>query len=385
MEANDNSQQVIELCRNKLKEARDLQNAQKFLPAIEGLKEAVRAIEGFGGASDGVREAAMAVHSELALLYQRLGDVRSAMGSWERAESAGRSLPEEDTGRYRLQLATTLVNESGLFLRERMFEQGLMKLDEAVGLIEGAPKETEATSRMLLLGALHNRATIELAARRMGEAQATLERALELGSDLLQKGATQLHPQVIDVAGRLSTVLRTGNRLDEALKVAERGARWAEAAFEGGSAMGPRLYMGTQLQLVDINFALNRLASAEDHLWKAIEAVDDPQTLIVATNFYFSLLRLPEEKLESGDLPSEEVVEALDEVVTRLNSKSPPQSLRDLVSGRYAAMVRKDAEAGREALRGLEGADLTGQGLIQQLLPLLRADVEWAATSRTLQ
>ncbi len=349
------------------------------------LKAGISALEGAEGGAPGA-EVNAALHAELAMLYQRLGDARSASATYERTESLCRALPhEEETGRHRLLLASVLINEASLFLRERMFDHGLMKLEEAVTIVESVPEAAETQTRILLLGALHNRATIELAARRNGEAQATLERALEVGTGLVQSGVGQLHPQVIDIAGRLATVYRMSGRIDEALKVAERGARWAEASYEAGGALGPRLYVATQLQLVDLNYARGQFATAEDHLWKAVDVVEDPNTLLTASSFYLSLLRLDDAKLTEGGLPAEEVTEALGEVLTRIESKDPPEALRDILRARQRLLVDHDDEDAKEVLRSLELSDLSGQQVVQQLIPLLRSDVEWLATVKRSQ
>lgn len=369
---------ILESCRAKVKASRELQAQQQFVPAIDALKEALASAATIETPTEPLLELQAAANADLAMVYQRLGDVRSSNAAYAAGEAVARTLPaDEPTGKYRLLLATMLVNVSSLYLRERMLDHGLMKLDEAVTLIESVPTASQPAARTLLLGALHNRATIELAARKVAEARISLERALELGSELMQGGASHLNPQVIDIAGRLATVYRMAQELEEALKVAERGARWAEAAYEGGSAMGLRLYVATQLQLVDIKFGLGRFAAAEDHLWKAIDTAGDGQVLVVAANFYLALLRNDDDKLAAGDLPGDEITEALDEVLGRLETKNAPEWLRDLLRARQTLMVQHEVDDPREVLRGLEMSNLSGDPMVPQMIPLLRADLEW--------
>ncbi len=368
----------LEPARQALAESRQLQGEQK-------LREALAAVHRAEGVLDvlpdepAIRGMRAAVYGEAALLMQRLGDSRAAMEKYGASEEAALGLDlDAEGGRARLQLATTLINVSGLLARERMIEEGLQKVDAALTQLRAVTGAASATSRLLMVGALQNRGALLMEDRQVDAAASAYQEAVNLGESLVTDGAAQLAPQLVEVAGRLTVVLRAAKRLDEALEVAERATRWAEAAYETGSPAGLRLYVATQMALVDIQFARGAFADAEDHLWKAIDTAKSAQTLVVGASFYLSLLRLEDAPLEEGGLPRGEVIDALDELYEKIYAASPPDDVWELLLARREVIRDRRADVGEEILERYAGEPVDGRSLQGQLLPLLRGDVACA-------
>jgi len=380
--ASDETKQTITEARKKIAESRTQQGQQRFKQALDTLNEALALVDGLEEESDDVTEARLTVQADLALLMQRLRDPRAALEHYREAIRLGESLPLDGAdGRYRLHLATTLINVAGLYARERMIDDGLEAAQRAADLVDGIEGKLAPSARALRVGALQNRASLEMESRDLAAAEATLAEAWSLGDDAVNEGASQLVPQVIDIGMRMSGLLRRQNRPADAIPYADRAGRLAEAVYETGSPLGPRLYTGTQLQLVDVHFSTKNFARAEDHLFKAVEVTSGtPQageTLLIGTSFYFSLLRLDDETLASGDLPRDEAVDALDELVDQITTLKAPEVLTEIIRGRRAAIVDRDLDEAKRIASSMGGRDFSSIPVASQLVPLLRADVEW--------
>ena len=140
-----NLQSLVRTARGHAQEKR----AQK---ALETLNEARMLALAQESQTAEIVEAYGAIETELALLLQQLNDTRSALQHYMEAEAAFRKLPlEEPTQRVRLQLATTLVNMTGLLARERMLQLGLEKSSEAVMLLRDVQGPAAEGSRVLLV------------------------------------------------------------------------------------------------------------------------------------------------------------------------------------------------------------------------------------------
>ena len=380
--ASEETKQTILEARKKIAESRNLQGQQRHKQALDALNEALALVDGIDEEGDDVTEARLTVQADLALLMQRLRDPRAALKHYEEAIRLGDSLPLDGAdGRYRLHLATTLINVAGLYARERMIDEGLAAAKRAAEIVDGIEGKLAASARALRVGALQNRATLEMEARTLDAAEATLNEAWALGEEAINEGASQLVPQVIDIGMRMSGLMRRLNRADEAVPYADRAGRLAEAVYETGSPLGPRLYTGTQLQLVDVHFSTRNFARAEDHLFKAVEVTSGtPQageTLLIGTSFYFSLLRLDDDTLTTGDLPRDEAIDALDELIDQITSLKAPEILTEIIAGRRAATVDRDLDAAKRVAASMGGRDFSSVPVASQLVPLLRSDVEW--------
>lgn len=371
-----NLQSLVRTARGHAQEKR----AQK---ALETLNEARMLALAQESQTAEIVEAYGAIETELALLLQQLNDTRSALQHYMEAEAAFRKLPlEEPTQRIRLQLATTLVNMTGLLARERMLQLGLEKSSEAVMLLRDVTGPAAEGSRVLLLGALQNRAALLIESKQHADAERNLAEALEVGASAIASGMGEIIPQMIETTGRVSQLRRMLNRTAESLPLAERAARWAQMAWEAGAPLGPRLYVATQFQLVDVNFGMERFAQAEDHLWKAVDTAQDLQSVVMATGFYFALMRLDDATLEAGNLPREEVLVASAEALERVKAGGCPADLVEMLASRSKLLSGTDASEAERLLAQYGAAEAQMSANIKAMLPLLKSDVEWERAGR---
>jgi tetratricopeptide (TPR) repeat protein len=317
-------------------------------------------------------EAGAAAYAELGLLLQRLGDSRRALDAYKTADERIRRLPyETGPSHYRLLVATTAINMAGLYTKQRLLEAAASRIDEALALLPVGDDLGGAVA-VLRLGALNNRASIDAEQGNPEKAEVSLREALELGEGAISE-TPQVLPQLIEVSGRLANALKAQKRFDDAIDVATKGSRWAEAAYDAGSPVGVGLYVQTQLQQVDLCFAAGRYAQGEDHVWKAVEVSTGPQTLLVGAGFYASILRLSPKAADAGGLPRTEVVDAMSELMDKMDAEDAPSDLMLLIRARYAVLVESDAASGRAAL---EAAEKAGPS-VRQLATALAADLRW--------
>jgi len=371
-----NLQSLVRTARGHAQEKR----AQK---ALETLNEARSLAVAQESQTAEIVEAYGAIETELALMLQQLNDTRSALQHYMEAEAAFRKLPlEEPTQRIRLQLATTLVNMTGLLARERMLQLGLEKSSEAVMLLREVTGPAAEGSKVLLLGALQNRAALLIESKQHADAERNLAEALEVGASAIASGMGEIIPQMIETTGRVSQLRRMLNRTGESLPLVERAARWAQMAWEAGAPLGPRLYVATQFQLVDVNFGLERFAQAEDHLWKAVDTAKDLQSVVMATGFYFALMRLDDATLEAGNLPREEVVVASAEALERAKAGGCPADLLEMLASRSQLLTGAGASEAERLLAQYGAAEAQMSANIKAMLPLLKSDVEWERAGR---
>jgi tetratricopeptide (TPR) repeat protein len=371
-----NLQSLVRTARGHAQEKR----AQK---ALETLNEARTLALAQESQTAEIVEAYGAIETELALMLQQLNDTRSALQHYMEAEAAFRKLPlEEPTQRIRLQLATTLVNMTGLLARERMMQLGLEKSSEAVMLLREVTGPAAEGSKVLLLGALQNRAALLIESKQHADAERNLAEALEVGASAIASGMGEIIPQMIETTGRVSQLRRMLNRTGESLPLVERAARWAQMAWEAGAPLGPRLYVATQFQLVDVNFGLERFAQAEDHLWKAVDTAKDLQSVVMATGFYFALMRLDDATLEAGNLPREEVVVASTEALERAKAGGCPADLLEMLASRSQLLTGAGASEAERLLAQYSAAEAQMSANIKAMLPLLKSDVEWERAGR---
>lgn len=373
--------QALEQFRDALRSVRELQKKDQNAAALVELGKARAAIEAVGSDELDVVEARGAAFSEEGVIMQRLSDARGALRSFQQAIEVFNTLPlEERNGRFRVQLATTQINLSVLYARERMFDESLKHLDSAYNHLQALPEDQRETQRTLTLGVLQNRASVEIETRRMNEAEKTLREVVDVGEGLLKDGKVQWVPQVVDASGRLAGVLRALGRAAEGLPFAERAARWAEAAMESGDKVGPRLFVGTQLQLVDINFALDRFAQAETHLFRAVDTTNDVNAMLVGTGFYMALLRYADERLAKGNLPKDEVEESLTELIQKLRSANLPADLMDILIARRAVTTQGRFDIAQQVVAPYQGKQIPANSAQAQLLQQLASDVQWRQT-----
>ena len=362
----------IKQVQQAIQQSRQLAGQGNYADALRAARRACALVDDLEMEGPLPSEAGAAAYAELGLLLQRLGDPRRALDAYKTADERIRRLPyETGPGHYKLLVATTAINMAGLYTKQRLLEAAASRIEEALALLP-AGDEVGGTVGVLRLGALNNRASIDAEQGHPEKAEVSLREAMELGEATVAE-TPQVLPQLIEVSGRLANALKAQKKFDEAIDVAAKGGRWAEAAYDAGSPVGIGLYVQTQLQQVDLCYAAGRYAQGEDHVWKAVEVSTGPQTLLVGAGFYASILRLAPDAAEAGGLPREEVVAAMSELMDKMESEDAPADLMALIRARYSVLVDSDAEAGRAALKTAEKAGPS----VRQLATALASDLRW--------
>ncbi|MFT6628231.1 MAG: tetratricopeptide (TPR) repeat protein [Flavobacteriales bacterium] len=367
---------VIALTRDAMKEVHAKLKAEDMVGALELLNTTIAGMNAHT-AEPRAAEMQALLYSELAMVNQRLANNEEAVTAFGTAESFARASREKSPSpNGTLQLATVLVNKAALHARLKQAEEGIACTEEALAMLNQAEEAGVAASAILRLGALQNHASLLLDQKRFEEATPALESAFETATHLLAKGASQLLPQAIDVAARLTMVLRMQKRFEEAIPVAERSARWAEAAYEssGGKAMG--IYVNTQLQLMTVHHNAGNYSQAEDHLWKAIDTSNHIQPMMLGSSFYAELLRQEAAALTEGGLPRRELIEAFDELIGRMTAVRPPAAMIAGVQARYGVLVDGGIENAEQVVTELRSGERTPQVLLD-LAKLIEGDITW--------
>lgn len=372
--------EVLTQIQSLLAESRKLASEKAAPAALEKALAARTLALGLPDGEPATCEARGAAAQEAAVLFQRANDPARALEHFREAETALAGLPPSPTAA--LMLAATRINVGGLLTRERLFDEAHSTLTAALaGLDEaraGAGEANAPAVAVMTLTALQNKAAVELERREMDAGKATLMAALELGESVI--GSTpQLLSQVVNAAGQLIQVAKATRAPELATSTAERAARWAEAAHAAGAPQGLQLYVTTRFQLVDASTFVGRFAEAESELWKALDVASTPQTLMLGADFYFTLLRLTDEQLEAGDLPREEIAEALSEILDKVESAQAPPALMELLRGRYSLLAEGDEDLAEEILERASGA--TDAALVQ-LRGALKAELDWRKRQR---
>ena len=360
-----------------LKQARGHLQQNDLRAAQRVLETARDALMGHPASEPRVQEMKTAVFAELGLLHQRLADPDEALAAFGTAADLARGLMASNgEAKHTLQLATTLINSAGMFARREDPQQGLDQVNEALQLLRKMPEDGSPTRRILLLGGLQNQASLLLAMKNPPAAEGCLAEALEIANGLLTE-VPQLIAQAIELSSRKGMVQRMQGKLEESIGSAQHAARLAEAAYQGGAPQGLVWYVNTQMQLVDAYFVSRSLSAAEDHLWKAIDAAGAPQTMLLGTNFYCTLLRLSDEELSSGDLPRGEVVEAFDELIGRMEEKKAPEDLLEVVRARYGVLVEGAVASGEAVLSRQSSGERDLSPGARELHKHLSSDIAW--------
>ncbi len=422
-------EETLVTVRGGMKDIRDLLQQNKMSDALTRIDELTATLAELGeDENPEVKEARGALMTEEGMLRQRMGDPRTALTRLKDAVALFDELPlDEKEGRYRLQLTTALVNLAVLFARERMHTEALARLSTAAEHLAKLPAQQAAAAKTLEMGVVQNRAAVEMDTRKWAEAAKTLTRSIELGTELLLDGQLQWMNQVFDAVGRnvavhnqlgtgkqameeaesvfrrilefgeqkiqagdttwlgtvvsaaqqLANVLRQLERASEALPFAERAARWAEAALSSNPQVGLRMFVGTQMTLVDINFATDQFAQAETHLFRAVDATEDLQAIILGTGFYVALMRYDDERLAKGDLPRDEVEESLQELIERLKGMNAPAELVEVIEVRSKVVATRTVGPAQALMTKYKDKQIPAQSALAQLLQQLMADLKW--------
>src|SRR5699024_8483605 len=217
------------------------------------LEQWAKVLEWTDGASEKEpRQARLASSSESAVVYQELGDARTAERLLKQAVELAEDLvaapsdsaPEKRVG-DRLALAGVHVNLAGLYVTSREPEPGLTHADRA---LEVLTKVGEHPARgMLAFAGTLQRGTAHLLLGGFSEAQTSLREATDQGTELMTAGQTHILPQLVECAGRLFAAAKAQKSPQDALASIEQVARIATATFEAQGAPALQIFVNAQM------------------------------------------------------------------------------------------------------------------------------------------
>lgn len=266
------------------------------------------------------RQARMASSSESAVLYQELGDLRTAERLLTQAVALAKELAQEsvrDKPEVRvadaLALASVHVNLAGLYVTAREPHQGLPHAEqclEALTRVGDHPAHT-----MLTFAGTLQRGTAHLLIGNYEDAQSALQEATQYGTTLVTEGQVQVLPQLVECAGRLFAAAKARGHASEALPMVEQVARIATATFEAQGAPALEIFVNAQMHRINALLESGRFAEAEDQLWHMIDGSGQGNILLSAPDFYVSLWKRSDAELVSGGLPREEIVESWEDAI----------------------------------------------------------------------
>ncbi len=370
-----NSDQRNASLKDLIRRARQAQQSRDLRDALSFLDQAGALVHSAPEPSTELSDAECAIAADKSVVLQMLRDSRGADRELQRAEDAARRLLEADAsdGR-RLALATILANRAALHARERMQRIGHACATEVLALIDGS---ADGRANLLRVSALQAIGTLHFEAGERANAKLRLREAIDLGSELATESAPGMLPQVVDASARLVQLLRADGAAEDALPLAERTLRLATAAYEAGAPAARDLVLSAQVQLAGALVDSGRFADAEDEIWKAIEIAPGPATWIAGADLYCALLRRDEPALEAGNLPRHEVAESLGEIVSQVPDEGSNAELRRLLRARYAVMVDRRADLGKQALTAKVSISGELLQLFTRVMAALQSDLQW--------
>lgn len=324
--------------------------------APKALKEWARVLELTEDASDKEhRQARMASSSESAVVYQELGDTRTAERLLKQAVELAEALAEESKDAKpqtrvgdALALAGVHVNLAGLYVTSREPAPGLTHAERSLEVLSGVG-EHPARGMLTFAGTLQ-RGTAHLLIGNFAEAQKSLREATDQGTELIAAGQQHILPQLVECAGRLFAAAKAQKTPSEALDAIEQVARIATATFEAQGASALQIFVNAQMHRINALLEIGRFAEAEDQLWHMIDGSGQGNILLSAPDFYVSLWKRPDDALRDGGLPREEIVESWQDAITQAADRDADPVAVEAMRQRFALHTEGSTDAVRTFL-----------------------------------
>lgn len=358
--------------RTTFKAARDARQRNDLRGALQGYREVIALTE---GATDlELLQARMASSSEVGLLLQQLSDLRGAVGALEGAVAVSDQVVAlRDEPAVRLSVAGVRVNLASALVAGRQLSQALAVLDQVQPTLDAAGNEPQVELLRTIVDV--QRGSSLVMTGREEDGLAALRGAVERGATQADNAHPAALPQAVDALGRYAGALRSLGRGAEAVDLAERLARQTEAAFEEAGAPMAQLFVAARMQWVNALVDAGAYASAEDELWRAIEASGDSNVLIRGADFYADLWRKSEDLLTTGGLPRREVAESWEDLINQVEERGADAGAVQLMRARHGLWVDGAATAARGALEAMTGTESQPTQLARTLAGGLRREL----------
>jgi tetratricopeptide (TPR) repeat protein len=242
--------------------------------------------------------------NEQGVLLQRREMWEEALAAHRRAAQEAREIDAPDAA-FVGHDAAIHVNLARLLLDHGDMSAAREANERALETIEASE---EAGLESLALSAHLCQAAIEGTTGNFDEAEASTETAVERGKALAQQGNPGALVQAAQACQQLSVMLFESNDHERALDWGTQAVGLSEQAYNSAGEPALRVYVISQINQISFHEAMEDFAKAEDALWKAIDvAGPDPEILRRGKAFYEQCRKYTDKKLESGDLPRDEV------------------------------------------------------------------------------
>lgn len=299
--------QLVELA-SKMAQSSDLTGAQRRLD------EAGVALQGLGDDDDPQRlELAAAVHEGKGQVAIGVGRTDDAYLQLTQAIRV-RNRQAKVTGEAKLlHLGIAHLNLSSTCSQLGRHEEALAENRRALEAFDGfAPEQ----AGFMKVAALQAQGMLYVHLKRLDDAVAAYERAIDLGESLLSEDVPDVPELLCQVRISASVTCHQAGRHERAREIGRQAADEAWDRFEVTTAeRAGQQYLTAQMNLVTFCEHSGDFAGAEDALFKVLKLVG-PQAEVLARGrqLYQALLDKDDAELRAGNLPRDEVEESLAEL-----------------------------------------------------------------------
>lgn len=319
-----------------------------FNTANAALNEASAILDMVEEETDEVLKMRAQVLNETGFILQRSNKTDEAIRNHQKAVELCDSLLERGI-EFRANAAATNINLAGLLAGKGEFEAARAANLQAIQLAESMLEDGKDPDHAgnLCFGANQNYAMILAKSGEWEEAQAALGRAMELVDSLVAKNRG-VHAQAAQGCQQMSVLLFHEQKFDEALRWGRHAEELSEKAYQAiGEPVLP-VYVTSQINLISYYEKAGQFADAEDCLFKALEVVGShPQILLRGKAFYEECRTQADNRLESGNLPREEVEDGYKEIINRIEEAGGLEELQAEVEKNQAAQRQGQGQQGQ--------------------------------------
>lgn len=277
---------------------------------------------------EGVLRLRAQVFNELGVLYQRKNEIDRSRDYHQRSIDICDELRESGV-EFRANSAATHLNLSSVLASADELDEARELGQKAVELIEELRAEGDTNIESLALGAYQNMSLLRARSSEFDRAAEQMEKSLALVNKLVEAGENRGLPQAAQTCQRLSVMQFEAGEHERALEWGQKAEQLAEAAYEGLGKDVLNIYVVSEINLISYNEQLGFFADAEDALWKGLEVSSNHVDILRrGLGFYDNIRKQADARLESGNLPREEVEEGrndLLEIIEEMGGLPDPQ------------------------------------------------------------
>lgn len=312
----------LEVGRNLVQQGSQALRQGDFNTANAAFKEASAVLDMAEEDTHDILQLRAQVMNETGFILQRAGRVEDAIENHRIAAALCDDLIAEGV-EFRSNAAATNINLAGLLAGAGDLAEARAASEKALGFADDLASNGDDPEHAnnLLFGANQNYAMILAKDGDLAAADDALRKSMELADALASKNKS-LYAQAAQGCQQLSVLLFHAEEYEKALNWGRRAEELSEKAYHalGEPVLG--VYVTSQINLVSFYEKTDAFADAESALFKALDVVGNhPQILVRAKAFYEQCRKLADNKLEAGNLPREEVEEAYEEILERIEEE----------------------------------------------------------------